>query len=255
MLLAIDVGNTSIKLGIFENKELRVTWHMASSVSRLPDEYAAIFLSLLQHEGLKPSDIDAACMCAVVPPLSAIFEEVLQRYFNVKPLIVGAGTKTGVRIRYENPNELGSDRIVQAAAAHQLYGGPLIILDMGTATVFDTVSKEGDYLGGALAPGINIAAEALVDRTHTLPRVKLARPKKAIGTNTTAAMQSGIIFGYVGLIEGVTARIWNELGEKGKVVATGGYADLVAKETKVIDIINLDLILTGLRLIYEINRG
>ena len=255
MLLAIDIGNTSIKLGIFENKELRVTWRMASSVSRMSDEYAATLLILLQHERLEPSDIDSACMCAVVPPLSAIFEEVLQRYFNVKPLTVGAGTKTGVRIRYENPTELGADRIVQAVAARHLYGGPLIILDMGTATVFDTVSKEGDYLGGALAPGINIAAEALVNRTHTLPRIKLARPKKVIGTNTTSALQSGIIFGYVGLIEGVTARIWKELGEKGKIVATGGYADLIAQETKVIDIINPDLILTGLRLIYEMNKG
>ncbi len=254
MLLAIDIGNTSIKLGIFDKKDLRVTWRITSSVSRMPDEYAATLLSLLQHERLEPSSIDSACMCAVVPPLSTIFEEILQRYFNIKPLVVGAGTKTGVRIRYENPNELGADRIVQVAAASQMYGGPLIILDMGTATVFDTVNKEGDYLGGALAPGINIAAEALVDRTHTLPRIKLARPKKAIGTNTTSAMQSGIIFGYVGLIEGVTARIWKELGEKGKVIATGGYADLIAQETKVIDIIIPDLILTGLRLIYEMNK-
>jgi type III pantothenate kinase len=179
---------------------------------------------------------------------------VLQRYFQIQSLIVGAGTRTGVRIRYENPLELGADRIVQAAAAHQLYGGPLIILDMGTATVFDTVNKDGDYLGGALAPGINIAAEALVARAHSLPRVKLTHPKKAIGSNTAAAMQSGIIFGYVGLIEGVVSRIWKELGDKGRVVATGGYADLIARETKVIDIINLDLILTGLRLIYDMNK-
>jgi type III pantothenate kinase len=228
---------------------------MASSVSRMPDEYAAILLSLLQNKGLKISDISAACISSVVPPLSSTFEEVLNRYFNIKPLVVGAGTKTGVRIRYENPSELGADRIVQAAAAHQLYGGPLIILDMGTATVFDTVNKDGDYLGGALAPGINIAAEALVARAHSLPRVKLTHPKKAIGSNTTSAMQSGIVFGYVGLIEGVIARIWKELGEKGKVVATGGYTDLITKETKVIDIINPDLILTGLRLIYEMNSG
>jgi type III pantothenate kinase len=255
LLLAIDIGNTNIKLGIFEDKKLVTTWHVASSVNRLPDEYAAIFLSLLQNKGLKTSDITASCISSVVSPLSSTFEDILGRYFNIKPLVVGAGTKTGVRIRYENPAELGADRIVQAAAAHKLYGGPLIILDMGTATVFDTVNKEGDYLGGALAPGIYIAAEALVARAHSLPRVKLVRPKKAIGSNTISAMQSGIIFGYVGLIEGVVARIWNELGDKGKVVATGGYADLIARETKVIDIINPDLILTGLRLIYDMNKG
>src|ERR1035437_1414741 len=235
MLLAVDVGNTSIKLGVFENDKLIITWRLASSVSRMPDEYAAILLTLLQNKGLKISDIKDACISSVVPPLTGTFEEVLHSYFKIEPLTVGAGTRTGVRIRYENPLELGADRIVQAAAAHQLYGGPLIILDMGTATVFDTVNKDGDYLGGALAPGIDIAAEALVSRAHTLPRVKLAHPKKAIGSNTTAAMQSGIIFGYVGLIEGVVARIWKELGDKGQVVATGGYADLIARETRVID--------------------
>lgn len=255
MLLAIDIGNTSIKIGVFEGNELLTTWRLATSVSRMPDEYAALLLSLLKHEGIKSSDITAGCMCSVVPPLAATFEECLQRYFNITPLIVGAGIRTGVRIRIDNPHEVGADRIVQTAAARHLYGGPLIIIDLGTATVFDTVSKEGDFLGGALSPGISTAAEALSTRTYTLPRVNLGHPKKAIGNSTITAMQSGIIFGFVGLIEGIIARIQKELGEKAKVIATGGYADLIASETKVIDVVNPNLILIGLRLIYEMNKG
>ena len=169
--------------------------------------------------------------------------------------MVGAGVKTGVRIRVDNPREVGTDRIVNAAAAHHLYGGPIIITDLGTATTFDAVSREGDYLGGAIAPGINIAAESLFNRAAMLPRVELTRPKQAIGTNTITAMQSGIVFGYVGLVEAMVARIRRELGGKAKVVATGGYAELIAKETKVIDIVNPDLTLIGLRLIHQINSA
>ena len=168
--------------------------------------------------------------------------------------MVGAGVKTGVRIRTDNPREVGADRIVNAAAAHHLYGGPIIITDLGTATTFDTVSKEGDYLGGAIAPGIAAAAETLFMQAAMLPRVELVRPKHAIGTNTIAAMQSGIIFGYVGLIEGMVARIQQELGEKTKVVATGGFAELIAKETAIIDVVNPNLTLIGLRLIYLMNK-
>ena len=169
--------------------------------------------------------------------------------------MIGAGVKTGVRIRMDNPREVGADRIVNAASAHHLYGGPVIIVDLGTATTFDTVSREGDYLGGAIAPGIITATEALFMRSAMLPRVELTHPKQAIGTNTISAMQSGIIFGYVGLIEGIVARIQQELGEKAKVVATGGYADLIAKETAVIDVVNPNLTLIGLRLIYLMNQA
>ena len=254
MLLAIDIGNTDTTLGVFEGERLRVTWHMATGIHRMTDEYAALLLTLLHHQGLETSDIKEVALCSVVPPLIATFEELFQRYFHISPLVVGAGIKTGVRIRMDNPRDVGADRIVNAAAAHHLYDGPIIIADLGTATTFDTVSKEGDYLGGAIAPGIVTAAEALFTQTAMLPRVEFIHPKRAIGTNTITAIQSGIIFGYVGLIEGIVARIQQELGEKAEVVATGGFTELLAKETAVIDIVNPDLTLIGLRLIYLMNK-
>ena len=253
MLLAIDIGNTDTTLGVFDGEELRSTWHLATSIHRMSDEYAALLLNLLHQQGLDTPDIKAIALCSVVPPLISTFDELFQRYFHISPLVVGAGVKTGVRIRMDNPKEVGADRIVNAAAAHHLYGGPVIVADLGTATTFDTVSKEGDYLGGAIAPGIFTAAEALFTRAALLHRVELTRPKRAIGTNTIAAMQSGIIFGYVGLVEGMVARIQQELGEKAKVVATGGAAKLIANETTVFDVVNPDLILIGLRLIYQMN--
>jgi len=255
MLLAIDIGNTDITLGVFEGEELGATWHVATGIHRMADEYAALLLNLLQHQNLKIADIKEIALCSVVPPLVSTFEELSQRYFHISPLVVGAGVKTGVSIRMDNPREVGADRIVNAAAAHHLYGGPIIITDLGTATTFDTVSKEGDYLGGVIAPGINIAAEALFMRAAMLPRVELTRPKRVIGTSTTLAMQSGLIFGYVGLVEGIVARIQRELGEKAKVVATGGYAELIAKETDAIDIVNPDITLIGLRLIHQMNQA
>ena len=255
MLLAIDIGNTNITLGVFEDKELRATWHIATGIHRMPDEYATLLLNLLHHRGLDAPDITEVALCSVAPPLTMVFEELCQRYFHVSPLVVGVGVKTGVRIRMDNPREVGADRIVNAAAAHHLYGGPVIIADLGTATTFDTVSKEGDYLGGAIAPGINIAAESLFTQAAMLPRVELIRPERAIGTSTIAAMQSGLVFGYVGLVEGIIARIQQELGEKAKVVATGGYAGLIARETSVIEAVNPDLTLIGLRLIYLMNRA
>jgi len=253
MLLAIDIGNTDTTLGVFDGEELRATWHLATSIHRMSDEYAALLLNLMRQQGLDIPDIKAIALCSVVPPLISTFDELFQRYFHISPLVVGVGVKTGVRIRMDNPKEVGADRIVNAAAAHHLYGGPVIVADLGTASTFDTVSKEGDYLGGAIAPGIFTAAEALFTRAALLYRVELTRPKRAIGTNTIAAMQSGIIFGYVGLVEGIVARIQQELGEKAKVVATGGAAKLIANETKVIDVVNPDLILIGLRLIYQMN--
>lgn len=254
MLLAADIGNTDITLGVFEGEELRATWHMATAIHRMADEYAALLLNLLPHQNLKITDIKEVALCSVVPPLVATFEELFQRYFHTSPLVVGAGVKTGVRIRMDNPREVGADRIVNAAAAHHLYGGPIIITDLGTATTFDIVSKEGDYLGGVIAPGIDTAAEALFTRAAMLPRVELTRPQKVIGTNTTSAMQSGLIFGYVGLVEGIVARIQQELGGKATVVATGGYAELIAKETKLIDTVNPNITLIGLRLIYQMNK-
>lgn len=254
MLLAVDIGNTNVTLGVFEGDKLRATWRMATSVSQMADEYAVLLLNLLHHQGLDASDIKDVALCTVVPPLLTAFEELFQRYFQVSPLVIGPGVKTGVRIRIDNPREVGTDRIVNAAAAHHLYRGAVIVTDLGTATTFDVISKEGDYLGGAIAPGIAIAAEALFTRTAALPRVELVHPKQAIGTSTVTAMQSGIVFGYVGLIEGIIARIQQELGEKALVVATGGYAGLMAKETAVINKVNPDLTLVGLRLIYQMNK-
>jgi len=255
MLLAIDIGNTNITLGVLENGGLRATWRIATGIHRMTDEYAVLLLNFLHQRDLDTADITKIAMCSVVPPLTTIFEELAERYFHIAPLVVGTGVKTGVRIRMDNPKEVGADRIVNAAAAHHLYSGPVIILDLGTATTFDTVSKEGDYLGGAIAPGISTAAEALFTRAAMLPRVELTRPQHAIGTNTITAMQSGLVFGYVGLVEGIITRIQQELEEKAKVVATGGYSELIAKETSVIDIVNLDLTLIGLRLIYLMNRA
>ncbi len=254
MLLAVDIGNTNVTFGVFEGEELRATWRIATDVSKMADEYAALLLNLLRYQGLDTSDIKEIALCCVVPPLLGTFDELFQRYFHTSPLVVGPGVKTGVRIRQDNPKEVGPDRIANAAAAHHLYGGPVIITDLGTATTFDVVSKEGDHLGGVIATGIGTAAEALFTRAAVLPRVELIRPSRAIGTNTIAAMQSGIIFGYVGLVEGIVARIQQELGEKATVVATGGYAELIAGETAVIDQVNPDITLIGLRLVYLMNK-
>jgi type III pantothenate kinase len=255
MLLAVDVGNTNVTLGVFDGDKLRHTWRMATDVNQMGDEYAALLLALLNYQGVKASDIKEAALCSVVPPLVGIFEELLERYFKVSPLVVRAGVKTGVRILADNPREVGTDRIVNCAAAHFLYKRAVIVVDLGTGTTFDMVSKEGDFIGGVIAPGIGIAAQALYTRTAALPRVELVPPPKAIGTNTITAMQSGIVYGYIGLVEGLLVRIQKELGEKALVVATGGYADLIATGTKVIDKVNADITLIGLRLIYQMNKG
>ena len=255
MLLAIDIGNTNITFGVFEGEKLRATWRMATDVHQMADEYAALLFNLLHHQGLDTSDIKEIALCSVVPPLITTFVDLSQRYFHATPLVVGPGVKTGVRIRMDNPKEVGTDRIADAAAAHHLYSGPVIIVDLGTATTFGIVSKEGDYIGGIIATGIATAAEALFTRTAQLPRVELAHPKRVIGTNTITAIQSGIVHGYTSLVEGMLARIQKELGEKAKVVATGGYASLIAKETTVFDEVNLDLTLIGLRLIYQMNKA
>lgn len=255
MLLAIDIGNTNVTLGVFTNEELRATWRVATDVNHMPDEYGIFLVNLFHHHNLDLSDITDIALCSTVPPLTPIFVELCQQYFRISPLVVGVGVKTGVRIRMDNPREVGPDRIANTAAAHHLYGGPVIITDLGTATTFDVVSKEGDYIGGAIATGIGTAAEALFRRAAALPRVELVHPQQTIGSNTIAAMQSGIVFGYVALVEGMVARIRKELREKALVVATGGYAELIASETKVIDKVNLDLTLIGLRLIYLMNKA
>ncbi len=254
MLLAIDIGNTNIILGVFDGDKLKTTLRISTGIHTMPDEYAGLMLYLLERQGITAPQITDAVLCSVVPPLVATFAEIGKGYFKVSPLVIEAGVKTGVRICMDNPKEVGADRIVNAVAAHKLYKGQVIVIDLGTATTFDAVSKDGGYLGGAIAPGIVTATEALFTRTAALPRVDLTYPQKAIGTNTIAAMQSGIVFGYVGLIEGIVNRIKQELGGKAKVVATGGYSKLLAQETSVIDVVNPDLTLIGLRLIYQMNK-
>ena len=255
MLLAIDIGNTNIAFGVFEGETLRATWNIATDLNKTADEYAVLLLNLLPRDGLAISDIDDAIICSVVPPLDPVIDELSKRYLRTSPLVVSPGIKTGVRIGIDNPREVGADRVVNTAAAHRLYGGPLIVIDFGTGTTFDAISEEGDYVGGAIAPGIGIAAEALFTRASKLPRIELIPPESAIGRNTVTAMQSGVMFGYVGLIESLVARIRRELGGKVKVVATGGLAYVIAKETKVIDEVNPNLTLVGLRFIYEMNRS
>ena len=255
MLLAVDIGNTNVKLGVFDGDKLMATYHLATHVNQMPDEYAVIILSLLRQQGIEVASINEGAISCVVPPLRTVFHELFERYFNVQPLVIGPGVKTGVRIRFENAREVGGDRISNTAGALSLYKAPIIVVAMGTATVFDTISKDKEYLGGAVAPGIAIAAEALYSRTAALPRVELVRPRNAIGTNTVAAMQSGIIFGYIGLIDSIVTRIQEELGEKATVVATGGYAGIIGKEAKTVDIVNPNLTLIGIKVIHEANRG
>jgi type III pantothenate kinase len=256
VLLAVDVGNTNVTLGVFENGALRATWRFSTDVGKLADEYGVLMTSLVAHEGIDIAEIDHAVMGSVVPDLDPVFEKVCVRYFDVRPLVLATGVRTGLRIVYDTPRDVGVDRVADAVAAVHLYGPPpMVIVDLGTGTVFDGISKEGDYVGGAIAPGLGIAMEALFQRAAKLHRVELTRPKSAIGGNTVAAIQSGIVFGYVGLVEGIVGRFKEELGPGTKVIGTGGYADLIARETNVIDTVNVDLTLEGLRIIYEMNRG
>lgn len=254
MLLAIDVGNTNMVLGVFENQRLKESWRISTKIQTTPDEYAMILKDLFGFAGISLQQIDGVIISTVVPPLLPIMEEMSKRYFNLRPIIVTNVLKTGIVIRYENPKEIGADRIVNAAAAYRIYGGPIIIVDFGTATTFCAVTKQGDYLGGAIAPGIKISAEALFQRAAKLPRVELAKPGCVIGRDTVAAMQAGIIYGYAGLVDGIVERMKNELSAEAKVIATGGLAELVAAETRYIDEVRPELTLEGLMILYEMNR-
>ncbi len=255
MLLTIDIGNTNITLGLYKNDQLKSSWRVSTVHERMPDEYGLQFVGLLEHTCCSLDALTGICMASVVPPLTMKIAQACQEYLSHEPLIVGTGVKTGVRILYENPRDVGADRIVNAAAVQRLYGGPACVVDFGTGTTFDAISAKGDYLGGAIAPGIGIAAEALFTRAAKLPRVDLTRPPSVIGRNTPHAMQSGLLFGYVGLVEGMVARFRAELGPEMKVIATGGLAEVITKETDVVDIVNPWLTLEGLRMIWEMNRA
>lgn len=253
-MLALDIGNSNVKMGVFEGEDLKAVWRFATDPRRMGDEYAVLLYSLLPMKGVQPKDISHVAICSVVPPLTAVFEEMFKNYFGCHPLVVGAGIKTGVRILYDSPRDVGADRVVGAAAAYRLFGGPAIVVEIGTTTVFDAVSKEGDYLGGAIHPGLTLEAESLFTNTSQLRRVEMVRPKEAIGRNTIAAIQSGVILGHVGMVEAMVHRFRRELGESAKAIATGGLAHLVAPETDVFHAICPELVLVGLRLVHELNQ-
>ena len=253
MLLAVDIGNTTIQAGVFSDGALGPSWRLATDHDRLSDEYGILLSSLLSTAGFRPEQMDGAVLSCVVPSLLPVFQAVCRRFFEVEPIVVGSTIRTGMRIRYERPHEVGADRIVDAIAARDRHGPPpLIVVDFGTATVFDAIDDEGDYLGGAISPGVGIAAEALFSRASRLARVELERPSNAIGRTTTESIQSGMLFGYVGLVEGIIARFKAELGG-GRVVGTGGWAERIARETDSVDVVDQDLSLWGLLLIYQMN--
>ena len=254
MLLAIDIGNTNVTAGVFDNKRLLASWRLATDPRRMADEYALQLRGLFPLKNVSQDAIDHVSMCSVVPPLTSVFQEAVRTLLNVEPLVVGAGTRTGVRVLYDSPKDVGADRVVDAAAAYHYHGAPAIVVDFGTATVFDAIATDGTYLGGAIAPGLNIAAESLFFTTSQLRRVELLAPDSAIGKNTVHSMQSGLVLGYVGLVEGMVRRFKEEMdAPNAKVIATGGLAKLIANETTVIDVFDDDLTLRGLLHIYSLN--
>ncbi len=254
MLLAIDIGNTNIVLGVFEGSRLKGNWRIATSLAKTSDEYGILTLDLFHANGLRADRIDGVILSCVVPPLTPIFTEMSRRYFHSDPLIVDGAIDTGLINCYEPPRDVGADRIVNAVAAYRRYGGPVIIVDFGTATTFCAVSRKGEYLGGAITPGITISSEALFQRASKLPKVELAKPKSVIGQDTISSMQSGLLYGYAGLVDAMVLRMKKELGPTAKVIATGGQARLILSETKTINEVRPYLTLEGLQLLYERNK-
>ncbi len=253
MLLVMDVGNTSITIGLYKAETLGPRWRLASDSERTSDEYGILLIQLLDRAGIQPEQIHDIAIASVVPSLTGTMELACRDYLNTVPLIVDAGTRTGIPLRYEDPKQVGADRVVNAAAVRKLYKGPICIVDFSTATIFDAISADGEYLGGAIAPGIGIASDALFRRAAKLPRVEILRPPSAIGRNTVHSLQSGLLYGYVGLVDGMVHRFRAELGPDMKTVGTGALVELIAKETRSIDIIEPWLALRGLKVIYELN--
>jgi type III pantothenate kinase len=254
VLLCIDVGNTNTVLGVFEGAKLLEQWRVQTSQSRTADEWGVLVRQLIFASSLDPGKVAAIAASSVVPPLGHALERMAERWFGVKPLFIGPGVKTGMPILYENPREVGADRVVNAVAAYSRWKTGLVVVDFGTATTFDAVSPKGEYLGGAISPGIAISMEALFRNAARLPRVEFARPPHVVGRNTVASIQSGLVYGYVGLVDGICERMAAELGFGPKVVATGGLAPLVAGLSRCITEVDEHLTLEGLRLIHEMNR-
>lgn len=254
MLLVIDVGNSNIVLGAYDGSRLMRDWRIATDKAKTHDEYGILFHNLFRMSDLDPSAIDGIIISSVVPPLTGVLELLAQRYFGHKPLVVGPGIRSGMSIHYDNPREVGADRIVNAVAGYEKYRCPLIIVDFGTATTFDYVNAKGEYCGGAIAPGLMISLEALFQRASKLPRVEVAKPSSVIAKNTVNSMQAGIVYGYVGLVDGIVSRMKTESRDNPKVIATGGLSRIIAAESKSIDHIEEFLTLEGLRILYERNR-
>jgi type III pantothenate kinase len=254
-LLVIDVGNTHTVLGVFQGAALRAQWRLATSREQTADEYGILIHNLFALEKLQSSDISAIMIASVVPPLNFVLEEMARKYLKIEPVFLGPGTRTGMAIHYDNPQEVGADRIADAVAAYEKYGGPCIVVDFGTAITFDAISQKGEYLGGVIAPGIGIAAEALFEHAAKLPRVEIREPENVIGTNTVASMQSGLFYSAVATVDGILDRLCAELGKQTKVIATGGQATLVAGASKYRPPVDSSLTLDGLRIIYERNQS
>lgn len=257
MLLVIDVGNTNIVFGIYKDDELLYDWRISTSKDRTSDEYGLVFNQIFQFNGINPKDIKSVIMSSVVPPLMHTIPTMSMRYLGVNPMIVGPDLDTGINIKYDNPNEVGADRIVNAVAGFKKYGGPLIIVDVGTAITFCSISSEGDYLGGIIYPGIKISSEALFMRTAKLPKVEILKPDRVIGKNTASSIQSGLVYGYIGMIDYIIKKMIEEMctsKEEVTVVGTGGFSTLIASESEYICEIDRLLTLEGLKMIYERNR-